>query len=156
MRFIFYDHILEMAPGKQIAATRAISIGDEFLPAHFSRKPLMPATLVLESVTQVAGWLYIVTQNFGISTVLALAQGVEVCGEVCAGSTLRLEASMTYAHTDGATLRGSATCDGKLILQVERLVFASRPLAIPEDIQRSREFFYYISGGYQLNGTGRP
>jgi 3-hydroxyacyl-[acyl-carrier-protein] dehydratase len=155
MRFIFYDRMLEMELGKHAVATRSISIGDEFLPGHYNRKPMMPATLVLESVTQVAGWLYIVTKDFGISTVLALAQSVEVCGEACAGSTLQLEVVMTYAHIDGATLRGFATCDGELILRVERLVFASRPLAIPEDIRRSREFFNYVSGGYQLNGKGR-
>ena len=49
-------------------ATKAISIGDEFLPSHYDRKPVMPSTLVLEAVTQVAGWLYIVTSNFAIRT----------------------------------------------------------------------------------------
>lgn len=153
MRFLFYDRILEMEPGKRATATRAISLGDEFLPEHYARRPLMPATLILESVTQVAGWLYIATKDFAISTVLALAQGVEVSGEVRPGSTLRLNAVMLYEHRGGATLQGVATCDDRPVLRVERLVFASRPLPAPDDIRRAREMFDYVSGGYRLNGT---
>lgn len=153
MRFLFYDRILEMELGKRATATRSISLGDEFLPEHYPRKPLMPATLILESVTQVAGWLYIATKGFAISTVLALAQGVEVCGEARPGSTLRLDAAMLYEHRGGATLQGAAICDDRPVLRVERLVFASRPLPAPDDIRRAREMFHYVSNGYRLDGV---
>ena len=161
MRFIFCDRILDMELGKRAVATRSISIGDEFLPDHYSSKPLMPATLILESVTQVAGWLYIATKGFAISTVLALAQGIDVQGEAGPGSTLQLDATMLYEHREGATLRGVATCEGRTILEVERLVFASKPLLIANDVERSRQFFHYISGGYSLrepaqNGVSQP
>jgi 3-hydroxyacyl-[acyl-carrier-protein] dehydratase len=156
MRFLFYDRIVEMELGKRAVATRSISVADEFLLDHYSRNPLMPATLILESVTQVAGWLYIATKGFAISTVLALAQGVDVVGEGRPGSTLRLESTMLFEHREGATLSGVATCDGQPVLRVERLVFASRPLKVAGDVQRSREFFDYVSGGYRLNGAGHP
>jgi len=83
--------------------------------------------------------------------VLALAQGVEVSGEVQPGSTLRLDATMIYEHRGGATLRGLATCEQQPVLRVDRLVFASRPLSVPDDIQRARDMFDYISGGYRLH-----
>ena len=44
MRFLFYDRIIEMELGKHAVATRSISVADEFLLDHYSRKPLMPAT----------------------------------------------------------------------------------------------------------------
>jgi 3-hydroxyacyl-[acyl-carrier-protein] dehydratase len=147
MRFLHYDRIVEMQPGQHALATRAISIGDEFLPEHYARRPIMPSSLVLESVTQVAGWLYIVTQDFAISTVLGLVEGAEIAGDVLAGQTLELEAWMQYGHRDGATLRGVARVNGKEILRVNRLVFASRPLTDAASITESRQLFLYLSGG---------
>jgi len=146
MRFLFCDRFLEMEPGKHAVAVRAISIGDEFLPGHYARQPLMPATLVLESVTQLGGWLYIVTRGFAISTVLGLVEGVEILGDGRAGQTLELEAWMEYGHRDGATVRGAARVDGSDILRVERLVYASRPLTNPEQIAESRALFRYLGG----------
>ena len=153
MRFLFYDRIVEMQPGKHALATKAISIGDEFLPEHYARKPIMPASLILESVTQVAGWLYIVTQNFAVSTVLGLAETVEILGEARPGETLELEVWMQYGHRDGATLRGVARVGSREILRAGRLIFASRPLTDRASIEESRELFHYLSGGLAIDGV---
>lgn len=147
MRFLYFDRILAMEPGQHALGTRAISIGDEFLPGHYPRSPVMPPTLVLEAVTQVAGWLYIVTQKYAISTVLGLVEGAEILGDARAGQTLELEAWMQYGHRDGATVRGMARIDGREILRVSRLVFASRPLTDPKSIAEAEELFRYLSGG---------
>jgi 3-hydroxymyristoyl/3-hydroxydecanoyl-(acyl carrier protein) dehydratase len=146
MRFLFYDRILKMEPGQHALGTRAVSIGDEFLPDHYARRPLMPASLILESVTQVAGWLYIVTRHFAISTVLGVVEGVEILGEARPGDTLELEVWMQYGHRDGATVRGVARVNGRDVLHARRLVFASRPLVDPASIQQARELFGYLSG----------
>jgi 3-hydroxyacyl-[acyl-carrier-protein] dehydratase len=146
VRFLYYDRIVEMQPGRHALATKAISIGDEFLPEHYARRPIMPSALVLEGVTQVAGWLYIVTQQFAISTVLGLVEGAKIAGDAHAGETLELEAWMEYSHRDGATLRGVARVDGSEILRVNRLVFASRPLTDSAQIAESRELFHYLGG----------
>src|SRR5439155_492669 len=124
MRFLFYDRILRMQPGHDALGTRAVSIGDEFLPEHYPDRPLMPASLILESVTQVAGWLYIVTKHFAITTVLGLVEGVEILGEVRPGDTLELEVWMEYGHRDGATVRGVARVNGVDVLRAPRLVNA--------------------------------
>ena len=146
MRFLFYDRIVEMQPGSRALATKAISIGDEFLPEHYPLCPIMPPSLVLESVAQVAGWLYIVTQQFAISTVLGVVEGAAIAGDARAGQTLEVEAWMLYAHRDGATLRGVARVDGREILRVKRLVFASRPLTDPARIAEARQMFRYLGG----------
>jgi 3-hydroxymyristoyl/3-hydroxydecanoyl-(acyl carrier protein) dehydratase len=154
VRFLFYDRMLRMQAGRHALATRAISIGDEFLPEHYTRRPIMPASLILESLTQVAGWLYIVTGQFAISTVLGLVQGVEILGEGGPGDTLELEVWMQYGHRDGATCRGVVRVNGADILRAERLVFAGRPLTDPASIQESRELFRYLSGGLILDQGG--
>jgi 3-hydroxyacyl-[acyl-carrier-protein] dehydratase len=151
MRFLFYDRILEMELGKRAVATKAISIGDEFLWEHYSRRPIMPPTLVLECMTQVGGWLYIATKEFSISIVLALLQGVKVHGHARPGDTIRIETWLNYEHREGATMRAEAQVDGRPVMSAERLVFACRPLKEPDHIRRSREMFGYLSGGYELN-----
>jgi 3-hydroxymyristoyl/3-hydroxydecanoyl-(acyl carrier protein) dehydratase len=135
-----------MSAGQHALCRKAISIGDEFLPAHYARKPVMPSTLVLEAVTQVAGWLYIVSSKFAISTVLGLVEGVQILGDVRPGQVLELEAWMQYHHREGATLRGVARVDGVEILRAERLVFASRALTDPEKIEQAKELFRYLGG----------
>jgi 3-hydroxymyristoyl/3-hydroxydecanoyl-(acyl carrier protein) dehydratase len=146
MRFLFCDQILEMKPGEHALATKAISIGDEFLPAHYARQALMPASLILESVTQVGGWLYIVTEQFAISTVLGLVEGVEIVGDARPGDTLELEVWMSYGHRGGATVSGVARVRGNDILRVKRLVYASRPLTDPARIAESKAMFEYVGG----------
>jgi 3-hydroxymyristoyl/3-hydroxydecanoyl-(acyl carrier protein) dehydratase len=148
VRFLFYDQIKEMEPAKHALGTRAVSIGDEFLPDHYARRALMPSTLVLESVTQVAGWLYIATSHFAITTVLGLVEGVEIVGDARAGDLMELEVWMDYAHRDGATLRGVARVNGGDVLRVKRLMFASRPLTDQRQIQQCRDLFDYLSGGF--------
>jgi 3-hydroxyacyl-[acyl-carrier-protein] dehydratase len=154
VRFLFCDRIVELERGKHAIGTRTVSIGDEFLPGHYGRRPIMPSSLVLESVTQVAGWLYIVTRDFAISTVLGVVEGVEIVGDVRPGDTMQLEVWMQYGHRDGATARGVARVGGRDVMRVSRLLFASRPLEDPASIQEAREFFDYLSGGFAVAGEG--
>jgi 3-hydroxyacyl-[acyl-carrier-protein] dehydratase len=156
VRFLFYDRIVEMQPGQHAIGTRAISIGDEFLPEHYGRRPIMPATLVLESITQVAGWLYIVTRHFAISTVLGIVEGVEILGDARPGDTLELEVWMQYGHRDGATVRGLARVNGRDVMRVGRLLFASRPLLDPASIQEAREMFQYLSRDFVIGADQTP
>jgi 3-hydroxyacyl-[acyl-carrier-protein] dehydratase len=152
VRFLFYDRILEMEMGKRALASRAVSIGDEFFSEHYSLRPVMPASLLLESVAQLAGWLYIAAEDFSIRVVLGLVQGVEVRGMALPGDTLQLEAWLQYTHRDGATLQGEArTCNG-VILRVERMMFASERHKNVSDRREARKMFDYLSGGYRLAG----
>lgn len=154
MRFLLYDNVVSMTPGEHALATKAVSIGDEFLPGHYGRAAIMPSTLVLEAVTQLAGWLYIVTSKFAISTVLGLVESVHVLGDVRPGQTLELEAWMQYHHREGATFRGAARVNGTEVLRADRLVFASRPLADADRIAEAKELFRYLSGDFVPGGGG--
>jgi 3-hydroxyacyl-[acyl-carrier-protein] dehydratase len=155
MRFLFYDRVLDLQSHRRAVATKAVSIGDEFLPQHFSRCPLMPATLVLESLAQVAGWLYMITLDFTIHAVLVMLEGAVVERHARPGDTLTLEVSLEFEHRGGATLRGEARDSAGVFVRVARLVFAAKELTDPRDVQRAKELFAYLSGGYDLNGAGK-
>jgi 3-hydroxyacyl-[acyl-carrier-protein] dehydratase len=155
VRFLFYDRILELAPERRMVATKAVSIGDEFLPNHYARCPLMPATLVLESLAQAAGWLYMVTEGFRIHAVLVMFEGAQVERHPRAGDTLTLEVTLQFQHRGGATMQGEARDSSGLFVRVSRMVFASVELKDPRDIRKMKELFAYLSGGFDLNGVGR-
>jgi 3-hydroxyacyl-[acyl-carrier-protein] dehydratase len=155
MRFLFYDKVLALEPSKRILTAKSISMGDEFLPEHYPRKPVMPAALILECVAQAGGWLYIVTENFAITTVLGLVQGVQINGLVFAGDTLEMEVWMQFGHRGGTTMRAEARNGNQPVMSVDRLVFASQPLRDAEAIQSSRQLFRYLSGDFPLDGARR-
>ena len=155
MRFLFYDRILELKPEGRMLATKAVSIGDEFLPYHFSRYPLMPATLVLESLAQVAGWLYMITEGFAIHALLVMLEGAVVERHPRAGDTVILDVSLEFKHRGGATLRGEARDSAGVFVSVSRLVFACKELTDARDVRKAKELFAYLSGGFDLNGAGR-
>jgi len=155
VRFLFCDRIVELEPGNRALASKMVSLSEEFLPDHYPRQPVMPSTLVMECLAQLAGWLYVVTENFAITTVLGLAQGVSIHGMVRPGENLTLEAWVLYGHRDGVTMRGEARRGNEVILRAERMLFASRPSPAEADIARARELFRYISGGFQLHREGK-
>ena len=51
---LLVDDIVEHEPGRRIVAVKKVPVGEEFFPGHFPGAPLMPAVLMIESMTQVA------------------------------------------------------------------------------------------------------
>jgi len=154
LRFLFCDRILALEPGKHALSTKTISIGDGYLTQHYARRAIMPATLALECLAQLAGWLYVVTENYSITVVLALVQGIDVLRHPRPGDTLTLEAWMDFVHRGGATIRGEARVGEEIILRARRLIFASQP-SKPEDVPKTKAMFDYVNGGLILQEGAR-
>ncbi|MDQ5822894.1 MAG: beta-hydroxyacyl-ACP dehydratase [Chloroflexota bacterium] len=150
MRFLLYDRILDLEPGKRILAVKMVTLADEFLGEHYPRRAIMPPTLVLEALAQAAGWLHLVTQNFNIRMVLALVEGVTYTRPVVPGDELRLEAWTLYTHGGGVTARAEARVGGDLVAAVERLVLAHEEVDDDDFVMQQRERFRYVSGGFVL------
>lgn len=55
MRFILVDEILEMAPGRNIRATKFISPDEDYFRDHFPGFPVVPGVLLTEMMAQTAG-----------------------------------------------------------------------------------------------------
>jgi len=150
LRFLFYDRILEMEPGKHARAEKLVTLADEYFPEHYPRRPVMPGTLIMESLSQLAGWLNIVSWEFKADTVMVLVEGVRIHRQVRPGDLMTLETWMLYTHPDGSTIRGEVRSDKEIIAAVDRVVFANRKVTDEREIQRKREVFRYYSGDFPL------
>jgi len=52
MYFSLIDKIDTLEPGKRIAATKSLSLAEEYLRDHFPNFPVMPGVLMLEALTK--------------------------------------------------------------------------------------------------------
>ena len=148
MRFLFFDRFLEMELGKRALAIKSVSLADEYFPEHYPRTAIMPATLVVECLAQVGGWLHIASNGFSIRTVLGLIEGVTILRQTRPGDQLLLAVSTLYVHQDGATLAGEARVGDEVVVRVERMLFASERVRDAGFSARERALFDYVSGGF--------
>ena len=64
MRYYLVDRISEWEVDKRIRGIKNVAMTEDFLQYHFPRRPTMPGVLLLESMTQLAGWLEAVSSEF--------------------------------------------------------------------------------------------
>lgn len=146
MRFLFYDKILELEPGKRALGRVLVSIQGEYFTEHYRRAPLLPATLVIESLAQVSGWLNFTLHNHSIRMVVALVEEVTIHRQVSSGEVLDLEAWLIHRHINGVTMRCQARVGCEPVATVERMVFANQTIDPSELSEREMEHFRYVSG----------
>ena len=64
MRYHLVDRISEWEADKRIRGIKNVAMTEDFLQYHFPRRPTMPGILLLESMTQLAGWLEAISSEF--------------------------------------------------------------------------------------------
>jgi len=156
VRFLLLDRILEFERDKRLVATKTATLAERFLTEHYARRPIVPATLVIESLAQAGGWLNVISRDFRLKVVLAVVEGVRLGRPVRPGEPLLIEAVMLYAHVDGVTVRGEARVDSETVASVERMVFAHESVEDEAFARTQRERFQYVSGGLRLPLDPRP
>ncbi len=146
MRFIYFDRMLELEPQKRALAIKAVSLTEEFFPNHYGKTAIMPASVIIECLAQVAGWLHVVSRSFEVESMLVLVEDVTFLQLVRPGETLSLEAWQTFGHHDGATTRAEARIGNQVIARVGRMVFGSKASAEPAAVEERRAAFRYRGG----------
>lgn len=146
MRFMLFDRVEAAERGRSIEAVMNVNLAGAYFANHFARKPVFPATLVVEALAQVGGMLNILNHAFTVEMVLMLVDGVVFEREVGQGDQLRLHVQMMYDHPYGATMAGEAFVGEARVAAVERMVFAHEKTADPDKIRKNRERFAYQCG----------
>lgn len=150
MRFSLIDRIVELTPGTRIAATKSLSLAEEYLADHFPRAPVIPGVLMLEGLIQASAWLIRAGEDFSHSTVtLREAKAVKYANFVEPGQVMLITAEVldqgpreTRLKAQGA-VQGEAAVSARLVMERYNQADSEPSLASQDAfmIQKLRDLF---------------
>ena len=108
VKFNLIDKI-EQIDGQRIVAVKYVSLSEEYLADHFPTFPVLPGVMMLEALTQAAGWILHRRRDFACSmAVLKEARNVKYGHFVAPGNHLRVEVELNKETAGGgATFKAS-------------------------------------------------
>ena len=109
VKFNLIDKI-ESLTDDRIVAVKYVSLAEEYLADHFPTFPVLPGVMMLEALTQAAGWLLHRRHDFAKSmAVLKEAKNVKYGNFVAPGNFLRVDVELNKITATGATFKASGT-----------------------------------------------
>jgi 3-hydroxymyristoyl/3-hydroxydecanoyl-(acyl carrier protein) dehydratase len=141
MRFLLVDRILGATETGGLRGLKTVAMSEDVLEHHFPGRPILPGSLMLEAMAQLAGWHEAIASGFERWWLLDRVERCAFYGFVLPGDRLELEVEPQPAVTAGRCgFRGVGTVDG------ERRVAATfegrtLPLAELDDPQARRRLY---------------
>ena len=109
MKFNLVDRI-EHLSDERIVAVKYVSLAEEYLADHFPTFPVLPGVMMLEAITQAAGWLLHRRHKFARSmVVLKEARNVKYGTFVAPGQFLRVEVEWVKPTESGAVFKATGS-----------------------------------------------
>jgi 3-hydroxyacyl-[acyl-carrier-protein] dehydratase len=109
VKFNLIDKI-EALSDERIVAVKFVSLAEEYLADHFPRFPVLPGVMMLEAMTQAAGWLLHHRTGFAKTmAVLKEARNVKYGNFVAPGNALKVEVAVVKATDAGGTFKVAGT-----------------------------------------------
>jgi len=127
--FLLVDRVIELDPGKSIAAIKNVTINEPFFQGHFPGHPVMPGVLIVEAMAQTAGLLTQLTSQIegqGGSPLFYLVKvdNARFSAVVAPGDQLRLEVSLKRLLRGMGLFEARALVDGKAVASCELMCAA--------------------------------
>ena len=126
MKFNLIDKVESLADDR-IVAVKYVTLAEEYLADHFPTFPVLPGVLMLEAITQAAGWLLHHRTKFAKSmAILKEAKNVKYGSFVAPGNFLRVEVDfLKQTDAGGATFKatGSVNETSALSARIELAYF---------------------------------
>jgi 3-hydroxyacyl-[acyl-carrier-protein] dehydratase len=112
VKFNLIDKIEEVSQNR-LVAVKYVSLAEEYLADHFPTFPVLPGVLMLEALTQAAGWLLHRNGDFAKSfAVLKEARNVKYGTFVAPGNALRVEVEALKFSDSGGSFKAAGTVNG--------------------------------------------
>jgi 3-hydroxyacyl-[acyl-carrier-protein] dehydratase len=109
VKFNLIDKV-EAISDERIVAVKYVTLAEEYLADHFPTFPVLPGVLMLEAITQAAGWLLHHRSRFGKSmAILKEAKNVKYGSFVAPGNFLRVEVEFVKSTDVGASFKASGS-----------------------------------------------
>jgi UDP-N-acetylglucosamine acyltransferase len=121
---LLVDAITEHEPGRRLVAVKNVTVNEEFFQGHFPGAPLLPAVLMLESLSQVAAILLLDRddQPPNARVYLRGVNDAKFRRQVVPGDRLRLEITLGQRRADLAVVQAVATVGGQTVAEAELLL----------------------------------
>jgi 3-hydroxyacyl-[acyl-carrier-protein] dehydratase len=109
VKFNLIDKI-EALSDERIVAVKYVTLAEEYLADHFPSFPVLPGVLMLEAMTQAAGWLLHHRTGFAKTmAVLKEARNVKYGNFVAPGNALKVEVTVVKATDAGGTFKAAGS-----------------------------------------------
>jgi 3-hydroxyacyl-[acyl-carrier-protein] dehydratase len=116
VKFCLLDKI-EHLDETRIVASKSVTLAEEYLGDHFPSFPVLPGVMMLEALTQAAGWVLHRRHDFARSmAVLKDARNVRYGQFVAPGDTLRVEVELAKEAGDVVSFKATGTVNGESAL----------------------------------------
>jgi len=118
------DAITEYDAGRRLVAVKNVTVNEEFFQGHFPGAPLMPAVLMLESLTQLATIL-LLQEEHGLANARVYLRGVNDAKfrkQVVPGDRLRLEITLGKRRASLARAQATAFLGDQVVAECELLL----------------------------------
>ena len=124
MKFNLLDKVQAISP-ERIVAVKHVSLAEEYLADHFPSFPVLPGVMMLEALTQAAGWLLHQRTDFSKSiAVLKDARNVKYGNFVAPGNHLTVEVEYFKETPCGASFKATGTVNQGAIAVSARIELA--------------------------------
>jgi 3-hydroxyacyl-[acyl-carrier-protein] dehydratase len=143
VRFLLFDRVTKLEPGRRIEGVKCVSLTEECFRGHFDRRSLFPGSLLVEAMIQLLAWCAMAKHDFKTSLVLSMLDDVQVPTDLEPGHRIDLFGELTGTNPRGSMGRAWAEIDGKRIASVGRVLYAHLPAPDPEVL---RERFRLYGG----------
>lgn len=111
MRYLMVDRVTSWESGKSMEGVKNVTLSEDFFEFHFPRFPVMPGSMILESLVQLSGWLEGASSGFSRWFLLEQVRSVKYYGFALPGDQIALRVEAAGAE-DGLNLyKGVATVE---------------------------------------------
>jgi UDP-N-acetylglucosamine acyltransferase len=121
---LLVDAIIEHEPGQRVVAVKNVTVNEEFFQGHFPGAPLLPAVLMLESLTQVATILLLQRADAPPNARVYLrgVNDAKFRRQVVPGDRLRLEVTIGRRRASLARATAKAHVGEQIVAEAELLL----------------------------------
>jgi 3-hydroxyacyl-[acyl-carrier-protein] dehydratase len=119
--FLLIDRVVELVRMQRIVAIKNVTINEPYFQGHFPSYPIMPGVLMVEAMAQAGGAL-LLTEVPDRNDKLMVFTGIDEArfrAPVIPGDQVRIEVQVLKWSRRGATMRGNAFVEGKLVCEAE-------------------------------------
>ena len=146
MRFLLVDRIEALEPGVRARGSKLAALSEDYFAWHFPERPIVPGTLVLEALVQLAGWLEAEASGFTSWVLLDRVTSARYYAFAGPGDRIDLELDVVATdEPDRRRYRGRSAVAGVegAVFEIEARVV---PLAGLEDPERARRALEGLRG----------